>query len=63
MRIESITSKTNKVLKQIRYKRFRTMNDQSSLPDCHWHVAKRESIAPIGNEYNDIHKRPGCSYT
>ncbi|HET6722727.1 MAG TPA: hypothetical protein VFH07_08255 [Chitinophagaceae bacterium] len=51
------------MLKQIRHKRFRTMNDQSSLPDCHWYVAKQKSIVAIGNEYNDIHKRPDCIYT
>ena len=39
------------------------MNEPSSILDCHWYVGKQESIVPTGNEYNDIHKWPGCIYT
>ena len=62
-RIESITTKMHKVLRQLRYKRFRTMNDLSSMPDCHWNVKQGSSIVRIGKEYNDIHERPDCIYT
>ena len=62
-RIESITMKMHKVLRQLRYKRFKTMNDLSSMPDCHWYAKQGSSIVPIGNEYNDIHERPDCIYT
>jgi len=39
------------------------MNDLSSMLDCHWYVQEVRSIVPIGNEYNDIQKRPDCIYT
>jgi len=51
------------MLKQLRYKRFRTMNDLSSMPDCHWHAQQGRSIVPIGNEYDDSDKWPDCIYT
>ena len=53
----------HKVLRQLQYKRFRTVNDLSSMPDCHWYVKQGSSIVRIGKEYNDIHERPDCIYT
>ena len=63
VRIESITTNEYKMLKQLRHKRFRTMNDLSSMLDCHWYAKQVSSIVPIGNEYDDIHKRPDYIYT
>jgi len=51
------------MLTQLRHKRFRTTNDLSSMLDCHWYAKQGSSIVPIGNEYDDSHKRPDCIYT
>jgi len=51
------------VLKQLRHKRFRTMNDLSSSLSCHWYAMEQRGIVPIGNTNDDIHKRPDCIYT
>jgi hypothetical protein len=51
------------MLTQLRYKRFRTMNDLSSMLDCHWYVKQERNIVPIGNEDDDFHNRPDCIYT
>jgi len=51
------------MLKQLRHKRFKTIDDTSSSLSCPWYALKHRSIVPIGNEYNDIHKWPDCIYT
>ena len=50
------------MLTQLRPKRFRTMDVLSSL-GCHWYEMEQGSIVPTGNEYDDIHIRPDCTYT
>ena len=62
-RIESITTKMHKVLRQLRYKRLGAMNDLSSVPDCHWYAKQRSSIVPIVNEYDDRHLWSDFIYT
>jgi hypothetical protein len=47
------------MLTQVRHKRFRTMDEISSL-SCHCYAMEQGSIVPIGN---DIHIRPDCIYT
>ncbi|HKC37032.1 MAG TPA: hypothetical protein VKB95_13250 [Chitinophagaceae bacterium] len=51
------------MLKQLRHKRFRTMNDISSSLNCLWYAMELRSIVPIGNTNDDIHKRSACIYT
>ena len=50
------------MLKQLRHKRFRTMDDISSLSG-HCYAMEQGSSVPIGNDCNDIHIRPDCIYT
>ena len=50
------------MLTQLRHKRFRTMDEISSL-SYHWFAVEQGSIVPMGNDYNDIIKRPDCIYT
>jgi len=50
------------MLTQLRHKRFRTMDEISSL-SCNWYAMEQGSIVPIGNDDNDIHIRPDCIYT
>jgi hypothetical protein len=49
------------MLTQLRYKRFRSMDELSSL-SCHWFGMEQGGIVPKGNDYDDIHKRPDCIY-
>ena len=50
------------MLRQLRHKRFRTIDEISSL-SSHWFAMEQGSIVPIGNDCNDIHIRPDCIYT
>ena len=50
------------MLTQLRHKRFRTMDEISSL-SCHWYAMEQGSIVAKGDERNDIHIRPDCIYT
>jgi len=50
------------MLKQLRHKRFRMIDEISSL-SCHWYAMEQRSIVPKGDDKNDIHKRPDCIYT
>ena len=50
------------MLTQLRLKRFRTMDEISSLSG-HWYAMEQGSIVPIDNNDNDIHIRPDCIYT
>ena len=52
----------DKVLKQLRHKRFRTINEVSPMLSP-WCVQANKSIVPIGIEYDDMHWRPECIYT
>ena len=50
------------MLTQLQHKRFRTMNDLSSL-SCHWYAMEQGIIVPSGNDRDDIQIRPDCIYT
>jgi hypothetical protein len=60
--IESIITKQNKMLTQLRHKRFIMMDELSSL-SCHWYAMEQRSIVPTGDENDDNLKRPDCIYT
>jgi len=50
------------MLTQLQHKRFRTMDEISSL-NCHWFALDQRTIVPSGNDHDDIHIRPDCIYT
>jgi len=39
------------------------MTKISSSLSCYCYAVEQGSIVPIGNDDNDIHKRPDCIYT
>lgn len=57
--IESLTDKTQKVLKQIQYKRFMiSINDIQLSLMCHWYAQPAGSIVPADNANDNTYQRP-----
>jgi len=51
------------MLKSLRHKRFRILNESSSLLSCIRCMQVQGNIVPTGNEYNDIYKRSDHIHT
>ncbi len=55
--------KKSRVLKQLRHKRFTTLNDALASIICYWYVQIQSSFEPIGNLNYRIHRRRCTIYT